>query len=326
MTVLLLVVYCTLGHGQTAPPVILAVDLENIVNYEADVFDVSKLATVTTRTVGAAANNFVPVIWLGDVVAVNGKPAKGTWTVRGNILSRGTNPSPGVAIADSSAVFFFDWILDILQPNGTPVGTIMASGWGGAARPPGAPSSFLQANMAVTGGTGAFLGVHGQAGQGGNIVAPRLASMSEDPALRRALGGGTRRYIFHLIPLFRPEIVNTAVGPAVVHANDFSFVTARNPARAGEILSVYVRGLGPTRPGVDPGQPFPASPLQPVNSPVDVTVNGKSSEVTDAVGFPGAVDGYQVNFRVPTDAANGIAILQVSTAWIAGSEVRIAIQ
>ena len=326
MAILLVVLYCARGYGQTGPPVILTVDLENIVSYEADVSDVSKFGTVTTRTVGTAANNFAPVIWLADVVAVNGKPAKGTWTVRGNILIRSTTPSPGVAIADSSAFFFFDWIVDIMQSDGTPIGTLMASGWGGAAKPPGAPSTFLQANMAVTGGTGAFLGVRGQAGQGGNIMGPRLASMSEDPALRRVLGGGTRRYVFHLIPLFRPEIVNTAGVPAVVPANDFALVTAANPARAGELLSVYAQGLGPTRPGVDPGQPFPASPLQPVNSPVEVTVNGKPAVVTDAVGFPGAVDGYQVNFRVPSDVSSGSATLQVSSGWIAGSGVRIAIQ
>src|SRR5690242_4293063 len=34
--------------------------------------------------------------------------------------------------------------------------------------------------------------------------------------------------------------------------------------------------------------------------PVEVTVNGKSAEVLAAVGYPGAIGGYQVNFRVPS--------------------------
>ncbi len=38
-----------------------------------------------------------------------------------------------------------------------------------------------------------------------------------------------------------------------------------------------------------------------VNSPVEVTVNGKAAEVLGAVGYPFAVDAYQVNFRVPPD-------------------------
>ena len=73
-------------------------------------------------------------------------------------------------------------------------------------------------------------------------------------------------------------------------------------------------------PGVDPGQPFPSNPLAIVNSPVEVTVNGKAAGVLAAVGFPGAVDGYQVNFRVPPDTANGPASIQVSAAWIQGRQ------
>jgi len=95
---------------------------------------------------------------------------------------------------------------------------------------------------------------------------------------------------------------------------------------AGEILSVFLTGLGPTRPGVDPGKPFPTSSLAVVGSPVDVLVNGRSAEVTAAVGFPGAVDGYQVNFRMPSDATRGAATSQVGAAWITGPTVTINTQ
>ena len=67
-------------------------------------------------------------------------------------------------------------------------------------------------------------------------------------------------------------------------------------------------------------------PLAVVNSPIDVTVNGKSAEVLAAVGYPGAVDGYQVNFRVPPDTGAGTATLQISSAWIPGAPVTIAVQ
>jgi uncharacterized protein (TIGR03437 family) len=123
-----------------------------------------------------------------------------------------------------------------------------------------------------------------------------------------------------------PQIVTTPSGPAVTHSSDFSLVTTSKPAAAGEILSVFVTGLGPTKPGVDPGKPFPTSPLAVVNSPVDVTVNGAPAEVLAAVGYPGAVDSYQVNFRVPPNTAKGTAAIQVSAAWIAGTPVSIAIQ
>jgi hypothetical protein len=93
-----------------------------------------------------------------------------------------------------------------------------------------------------------------------------------------------------------PEIAMMPAGPAIAHSSDFSLVTASKPAQVGEILSLFARGLGPVNPGVDPGQPFPSVPLATVNSPVEVTVNGKAAEVLSAVGLPGAVDGYQLNF------------------------------
>jgi uncharacterized protein (TIGR03437 family) len=123
-----------------------------------------------------------------------------------------------------------------------------------------------------------------------------------------------------------PEIVLSSGGPAITHSSDFSLVTASKPAAAGEILSLFVKGLGPVNPGVDPGAPFPSSPLAAVNSPVEVTVNGEAAEVLSAVGYPGAVDGYQVNFRVPPDTAKGSASIKVSAAWISGGPVNIAVQ
>jgi uncharacterized protein (TIGR03437 family) len=122
------------------------------------------------------------------------------------------------------------------------------------------------------------------------------------------------------------QITTTSNGPAVVHSSDFSLITASKPAGASEILSLFATGLGPTNPGIDPGKRFPASPPSVVNSPVEVLVNGKPAEVLAAVGLPGAVDGYQVNFRVPPDTAKGLATIQVSAAWIAGSSVQLDVQ
>jgi uncharacterized protein (TIGR03437 family) len=312
--------------AQSPPPVVLAIDITNAVIYAGDVSEPSKFATVTSMTSGATPNNFFPVIWIADIVAVNGKPSKGTWTVRGNYLNRSPNAAPGAAIADSSGAFFFDWTADLQQPDGTPIGSLFAIGTGGAPKAPGAPSSFLQANMTVVGGTGAYLGVRGQGGQGGNTVSPRVASISEDPSLRRTLGGGSRRYLFHLFPMFRPEVLVADNGPAVVHAIDSSRVTSANPAHVGEVLTVYASGFGPTRPGVDPGQPFPDSPLQPVNSPVEVTVNGNTAEVLYAGGYPRAIDRFQVNFRVPDGTPSGLATLRLLSGFVPSSDVSIPVQ
>jgi uncharacterized protein (TIGR03437 family) len=54
-------------------------------------------------------------------------------------------------------------------------------------------------------------------------------------------------------------------------------------------------------------------------------VNGKAAEIIDAVGYPGSVDGYQVNFRLP-DTTKGSATIQLSVAWTAGAPATIAVQ
>ena len=94
----------------------------------------------------------------------------------------------------------------------------------------------------------------------------------------------------------------------------------------GETLIAQATGLGPTLPGVDPGQPFPATGLQEVNSPVDVTVNGRASTVLNKVGWPGAVDVFRVDFRMPDGIASGMATIQLSAAWIPGAGAQIAVK
>jgi hypothetical protein len=311
----------TLSFGQTVPAAILAVDLENFVSYQQDFGDATKFATDLNIPTLPAIRNFQPFVFLGDVVAVNGKLAKGTFTARGTNITRSTSVSAGNAIADSASGPPFDLTVDISQLDGTQIGTIMAIGWGGAAKPPGAPSSVLQGNFTVIGGTGAFLGVRGQAGAGPSANAGRSTSVAEDPAYRRINGGGIRRYIFHLLPMERPEIVN-------VWHSDFTPVTAAKPARADEVLTVSARGLGPTRPGVEPGAPFPplgSAPIQVVNSPVEVTFGGAPAEVVNQVGWPSQQNLYRVDFRVPKTSGS-TAQVQLTVAWIGGPEITIPVQ
>ncbi len=122
------------------------------------------------------------------------------------------------------------------------------------------------------------------------------------------------------------RIVVTAGGAAVTHSSDFTLVTTSKPAAAGEVLSIFATGLGPTLPAVASGQAFPSSPLAAVDSLVEVRVNGRSAIVLAAVGFPGAVDGYQVNFRVPAGTVKGSATIELSAAGVAGTPVNIVVQ
>jgi uncharacterized protein (TIGR03437 family) len=204
----------------------------------------------------------------------------------------------------------------------------MATGMGFGPPPPGSPlglSPTAASSMGITGGTGAFLGMRGQAGFSAITTTGRAASVTEDPSTRRTLGGGTRSFLLTLIPLASPAVLNNASGPLVLHSSDFSQLSATKPGLPGEVLTLIATALGPTNPGVDPGQLFPASPLLQVNSPIEATLNGGSAQVLYAGGYPGTSFAYQVNLRLPANAQPGMGTLLLTSAWQQSAPIQIPV-
>jgi uncharacterized protein (TIGR03437 family) len=318
---------CTALWAQTPKVSILEVQTENLVTYYDDTSDISKWGTLP-GPVPLPANltpNFKWRFNLGDVVSVNGQPVKGNIVSSNRTVYATTDMTPGRALMDLPLGCPFQQIHSFMLPDGTVIGTIAAIGVNTVGRPPGAPSNAVAGTGVVVGGSGAFLGVRGQAGliSGSGV---RNASITEDPAYHRVNGGGKMTWFFQIIPAEWPEVLTAPSGPLVVHSADFSLIAPDKPARAGEVLTLYATGLGPTRPGVDPGKPFPATALQVVNSPVQVVVNGTGVPALWAGGYPGAVNTYQGNFRLPDNTVSGLASLSLNVAWISGSEVKILVK
>jgi hypothetical protein len=55
-------------------------------------------------------------------------------------------------------------------------------------------------------------------------------------------------------------------------------------------------------------------------------VNGKPAEILLSIGRPRTTDTYRVDIRIPEGTAAGQATIHLTTAWIVGPEVTIAIQ
>ena len=64
-------------------------------------------------------------------MAVNGKPAKGTQVLQRQTINISTAPISGQAVADTSEQLSSDSTYQLLQPDGTPIGSLMVTGWGG---------------------------------------------------------------------------------------------------------------------------------------------------------------------------------------------------
>lgn len=315
------------AQGQAVEPTVLTIDTANVVEYVDDVGDPMKFGLISSIPALTPPKGFPYIATVGDIVAVNGLPAKGT--LIGSIVAFGGSPTltPGNAISDITRSSLRNFVLEIQQSDGSPVGSITAFGLNGGTPPPGAPSTQNVASYTITGGTGAFLGARGQAG---SIKQPgkgaRQASMTEDPAYRRINGGGIIRFVLQVLPAYTPKIVDTPGGPAVTHSADFTLVTANHPAAPGEALSLFASGLGPTNPSRDAGKTFPRDPLATVSAPVTVTIAGKLCALIGAVGYPGTTDGYQINVQVPADVPSGSQELQLSSAWVNASPVTIVIR
>lgn len=284
-------------------PVVLELDVENLVAYVGNTY-------------------FPTAVRIGDITAVNGHPVKGTYVGVPFKLGLTPAPQPGQAIADTTAVSFRQESFQILGLDGVPVGSILTFGMAGGPPPRGAPSVQANGDLAIAGGTGAFIGVRGQKGRGTSIAPLRYAAADEAPADRRRIGGGHIREILQVIPMSQPEIVITAGRPAVTHSKDSTPVSVSKPARAGEVLSLLATGLGPTRPSPS----LRMNQETAANSLVEVTVNGKAAEVISAGGSTEPVNRYQVNFRVPPGIEKGMATVQVIAAWIASPPATISVQ
>jgi uncharacterized protein (TIGR03437 family) len=293
-------------------PVILTIEVADSNFYIRDETDYAKLATTASVVNRAPAANFDQGITMADIISVNGVPAKGILFGRWDFIRSTPTPSPGQNPADVARSGIAEWFFEILQPDGTPVGSIMAAGFNGGPPPPGAPATQTALNMTVTGGTGAFLGARGQAGLVvGRPTPSRTAqsSVREDPSLRRLIGGNQNTQVVYLLPAVRPEII------AAFHS-DFTPVTESSPAIAGETVILRVTSLGPTRPTLITGEVFPLDRPAIVNSPVDVLVGGRPVEVGNKIGWPNTTDVFRVDFQMPGNQHRGFVPVAVVSAWI----------
>ena len=110
---------------------------------------------------------------------------------------------------------------------------------------------------------------------------------------------------------------------AILHA-DYSVVSTSNPARKGEIITMYLTGLGAVTTPVADGTA--AIGLNLAKAQLQVLVNGMESTVSYAglSGFPGL---YQINFQIPAGLAfSGQIPLAILTADAFHDQVTIAVQ
>ncbi|MEO8097628.1 MAG: hypothetical protein ABI811_07990 [Acidobacteriota bacterium] len=100
---------------------------------------------------------------------------------------------------------------------------------------------------------------------------------------------------------------------AVLHAN-YTVVNSDSPAKPGEIVQLFLTGMGAVSPTVADGAAAPgAEPFARVTSPVAVTIGGIVCSVSFNGLTPLLASLYQLNVKVPTNLPPGTHSLAVQT-------------
>ncbi len=113
----------------------------------------------------------------------------------------------------------------------------------------------------------------------------------------------------------KPETINTisaqpgiAVfqdGKVIAQDVNYALINAQHPAHAGDIIVLYLSGMGATNPAVSTGSLAPASPLALTAIQPQVTIDGARADVIFAGLSPGSIGLYQIDVRVPAGVRSG---------------------
>jgi uncharacterized protein (TIGR03437 family) len=110
------------------------------------------------------------------------------------------------------------------------------------------------------------------------------------------------------------------------HGVGSAYITEASPAKQGEVVVIYLSGMGATNPAVTSGDPAPSTPpYAEVTAAPAVTLDGQTATVQFAGLVPGLVGLYQVNFQVPLNAGTGDQTLIVSQNGVASNVTRLPV-
>jgi len=99
-----------------------------------------------------------------------------------------------------------------------------------------------------------------------------------------------------------PQNVNGQAFAVIFHA-DGTPVTASSPATAGELLTLYGTGFGPTSSPRPVGFPIPNQPAFPITDPATVTLGNTTIAPQNAFAVPGQIGVDAIQFQIADTSA-----------------------
>jgi uncharacterized protein (TIGR03437 family) len=126
-------------------------------------------------------------------------------------------------------------------------------------------------------------------------------------------GGVSNTFVATLLP-GAPAVFHSATSgdltniPTVVRYSNGLVVTSTNPVHRGDILTIYLTGLGAVNPPVADGAPAPLNPLSTTVVQPSVAIGGAGCPVFFSGLVPGYVGLYVINVSVPSSTPQGLSV------------------
>ena len=188
---------------------------------------------------------------------------------------------------------------------------------------PPVPRSFNGTQMLV-GGLAAPL-YYLSSGQLNAQLPAELAPNQQYMAVVSANGALTLPIQLDFVPL-QPGVAAYTTGYVIAQHANYTLITSSSPAKPGEVILIYLLGMGPTNPPVASGAAAPSSePLARVTAQPVVTVGGQAASVAFAGLTPGDAGLYQIDFTVPPGASSGDLDLIVTQNGVASNTTKLPV-
>ncbi|HTB18054.1 MAG TPA: hypothetical protein VK708_08045 [Bryobacteraceae bacterium] len=159
-----------------------------------------------------------------------------------------------------------------------------------------------------------------------NLQIPNDASATQQlPIVLSVNNALTLPLVLDIVPV-APGVAAYSSGDMIAQHADYSLVSSSSPAKPGEVVIMYLVGMGATNPSVPSGTAAPGPPnfattvVQPI-----VTVGSQQANVVFAGLTPDSVGLYQIDFQVPTGAASGDLDVTVTQNGVAANTTKLPV-
>jgi uncharacterized protein (TIGR03437 family) len=148
----------------------------------------------------------------------------------------------------------------------------------------------------------------------GQVNAQMPALASGNVALIMHTPGGVSNTFLLNVPVASPAVfLSGSAGdqanlPTIIRWTNGLVVTSTNPVHRGDVLVIYLTGLGAVNPPVKDGDPAPLSPLSSTVVNPDVRIGGAGAPVLFSGLAPGYVGLYVLNVSVPSGTPQGLSV------------------